>query len=111
MPPSAGTAATGRRWRSFMRCRADARLAPRTGRTHQVRVHLKTIEHPILGDEDYGTKWSRDLSGKYHIEHLCLHAWKLKFRSPEDDATHALVSPPPQVLMDALRRLNIVWKS
>ena len=82
-----------------------------TGRTHQVRVHLKTIEHPILGDEDYGTKWSRDLSGKYRIESLCLHAWKLKFRSPEDDATHALVSPPPQVLMDALRRLNIVWKS
>lgn len=81
-----------------------------TGRTHQVRVHLKTIEHPILGDEDYGTKSSRDIAGKYLIESLCLHAWKLKFRSPHDEKAHALESPPPEMFMHALKNVKISWK-
>jgi len=47
------------------------RVSPTTGRTHQIRVHLSLIGHPIKGDERYG-------GGKN--EHLMLHAWRLSFK-------------------------------
>lgn len=49
-----------------------------TGRTHQIRVHLKEcLRAPILGDEIYGTK-----KEKVKVDRLLLHAWKLKIRHP-----------------------------
>lgn len=53
-----------------------------TGRTHQLRVHLTTIGHPILGDETYNNKESEKKSRELSINDLCLHSWKLKFESP-----------------------------
>lgn len=50
-------------------------LEPVTGRTNQLRIHLSHIGHPIIGDTNYGgTEFSR----------LCLHAYKLAFRHPND---------------------------
>lgn len=54
-----------------------------TGRTHQVRVHLRSIGHPILRDPTYATPQSEKLSDQYEIDFLCLHAWKLSFDSPD----------------------------
>jgi len=48
-----------------------------TGRTHQIRVHLSSIGHPILGDRLYGAAESALLP-----ERFFLHAWRLRFRSP-----------------------------
>ncbi|MGI6500355.1 MAG: RluA family pseudouridine synthase [Anaerostipes sp.] len=48
-----------------------------TGRTHQIRVHMASIKHPLLGDEVYGPK-----SKKYRLEGQCLHAKVLGFIHP-----------------------------
>ena len=53
------------------------RLYPRTGRSHQIRVHMKEIGHPILGDAFYADGIARD------APRLMLHAETLKFRHPE----------------------------
>ena len=51
-----------------------------TGRTHQIRVHLEAIGHPIAGDPVYGTGTSR--RGPDGLTRLFLHAWRLEFSSP-----------------------------
>jgi len=51
-----------------------------TGRTHQIRVHLEAIGHPIAGDPVYGTGTSR--RGPEGLARLFLHAWRLEFSSP-----------------------------
>jgi 23S rRNA pseudouridine1911/1915/1917 synthase len=51
-----------------------------TGRTHQIRVHLEAIGHPIAGDPVYGTGTSR--RGPDGLQRLFLHAWRLEFSSP-----------------------------
>ena len=52
-----------------------------TGRTHQIRVHLSSIGHPILGDDTYGTEASKKFSKELGVERMCLHSWKLSFES------------------------------
>ncbi|MBI3336493.1 RluA family pseudouridine synthase [Candidatus Peregrinibacteria bacterium] len=61
---------------------------PKTGRTHQIRVHLKSIGHPIVGDTKYGSK--------DHAECMCLHAWKLSFGSPIGVRVHAEAPIPKE---------------
>ncbi len=56
-----------------------------TGRTHQIRVHMRSIGHPILGDSSYGTSESKKISAKLGIEGLCLHAQRLSFSSMSDE--------------------------
>lgn len=56
--------------------------APRTGRTHQIRVHLAAIGHPILGDPTYGGRRVREL-GRLVVPRVMLHARTLGFTHPE----------------------------
>jgi 23S rRNA pseudouridine1911/1915/1917 synthase len=58
-----------------------------TGRTHQVRVHLKHLGHPILGDEVYGKRGT--------FERQMLHAWKLGFAHPRDGRRLDFTAPIP----------------
>lgn len=78
-----------------------------TGRTHQVRVHLKSIGHPVLGDTGYATDGSKDVAADADIDTLCLHAWKLTFQSPSDAKDHTVVAPLPLSFKDALRAVSI----
>ncbi len=56
------------------------RLMPQTGRSHQLRVHMREIGHPILGDPLYATGPARD------FPRLMLHAENLRFRHPDGGA-------------------------
>jgi len=58
-------------------------LTPKTGRTHQLRVHLNSIGHPIAGDPVYGFKKLPPPPG---LNRLFLHAYKLEFITPDGRA-------------------------
>ena len=72
-----------------------------TGRTHQIRVHLASIGHPIEGDAAYAPRGARLL------ERQALHAWKLALRHPASGAPMKFESPLPAdfaMLLESLRR-------
>jgi 23S rRNA pseudouridine1911/1915/1917 synthase len=69
-----------------------------TGRTHQIRVHLQAIGHPVAGDPEYGTP------GLYGLERQFLHASRLAFEHPVSGAPLEVRSPLPADLRDALER-------
>ncbi|MBN1524088.1 MAG: RluA family pseudouridine synthase [Spirochaetales bacterium] len=65
-------------------------LTPHTGRTHQLRVHMRSINCPVIGDPIYGKQ-----SGK-EKHTLMLHAWKLKIRLPGEKKQKVFTAPIPQ---------------
>jgi 23S rRNA pseudouridine1911/1915/1917 synthase len=69
-----------------------------TGRTHQIRVHLAAIGHPVCGDPQYGT------AGLYGLERQFLHAARLAFEHPATGAQIDERSPLPPDLETALAR-------
>ncbi|MSR31488.1 MAG: RluA family pseudouridine synthase [Gemmataceae bacterium] len=93
------------------------RVQPKTGRTHQIRVHLASVGHPVLADKVYG---GRD---KFHLAELvnglpedqnplllsrqALHAFRLRFRHPRTGQLLEITAPIPadiQQTLDALRQ-------
>jgi 23S rRNA pseudouridine1911/1915/1917 synthase len=78
-----------------------------TGRTHQIRVHLHGIGHPILGDPTYRTPTSESISEKAGIDGLCLHAWQLKFISPADGKEHEIKAIPSPSFTHVLEALKL----
>jgi len=78
-----------------------------TGRTHQVRVHLAAIGHPILGDRTYRNAASDRLREQYGIPSPCLHAWKLSFASPADEQEHDVVAPLPIMFQEVMQKVSI----
>ncbi len=67
-----------------------------TGRTHQIRVHLQAIGHPVCGDPEYGT------AGLYGLERQFLHAARLAFPHPGGGEPVDVTSPLPDDLVAAL---------
>jgi 23S rRNA pseudouridine1911/1915/1917 synthase len=72
-----------------------------TGRTHQIRIHLASIGHPVVGDDTYGGGGGRKLVGLAPRRHF-LHAAWLVFRHPVTGASIDLRSPLPEDLNRAL---------
>jgi 23S rRNA pseudouridine1911/1915/1917 synthase len=76
-------------------------LAPRTGRTHQIRVHLQSIHHPVVGDERYGGRPWRGLTrvdcrnAVRDFRRLALHAAELGFRHPASGRELTFEAPLP----------------
>jgi 23S rRNA pseudouridine1911/1915/1917 synthase len=77
---------------SLLRLRLD------TGRTHQIRVHLQAIGHPVCGDPEYGTPGMLGLTRQF------LHATRLAFAHPITGEPIEVDSPLPQDLREALER-------
>jgi 23S rRNA pseudouridine1911/1915/1917 synthase len=75
-----------------------------TGRTHQIRVHLQAIGHPVAGDPVYGTGTSR--RGPAGLGRLFLHAWRLELTAPSDGRLIRATAALPSELEDALTRLR-----
>ena len=74
-------------------------LFPKTGRTHQIRVHMSAIGHPIIGDKTYGSKtiWNES----YQVRRSLLHAEKLEFRHPDTEKTVSFQAPWPKDFLSA----------
>jgi 23S rRNA pseudouridine1911/1915/1917 synthase len=93
----------------FGRMLTLARVAIHTGRTHQIRVHLSAIGHPIVGDSLYGGVHRRvagDLRAVTHLERPFLHATRLVFTHPSEERPMEFVSELPadlQRVLDDLR--------
>ena len=77
-----------------------------TGRTHQIRVHLNSISHPILGDPIYSRKDDR-----YPDATLMLHAYRLVFDHPKTKERMVFRAPLPDRFFPVLRKEGIDWRS
>jgi len=95
------------------------KLTPKTGRTHQIRVHLSYIKHPIVGDDMYGGKlvypWQlaqgEPTVQEPIINRVALHAWTLEFKHPTTKESVKFEAPLPedmQKLLEMLRKYRKV---
>jgi 23S rRNA pseudouridine1911/1915/1917 synthase len=73
-----------------------------TGRTHQIRVHLASLGHPLLGDTQYGGR----VLGDAHRQ--MLHAYRLRFDAPSTDTEVSFVAPVPEDMGKVLE--GIQWR-
>lgn len=83
----------------------------KTGRTHQIRVHLAWLKHPVVGDATYGAGRDQTITDQAvrqavaRLGRLFLHAHELKFMHPRTDERLAFRVEPPAELQDLLTRL------
>jgi len=93
------------------------KMMPKTGRTHQIRVHLSYIKHPIVGDDMYGGKlvypWqladAEPAVAEPIIDRFALHATTLEFKHPTTEEMVKFEAPFPedmQRLLDMLREFR-----
>jgi 23S rRNA pseudouridine1911/1915/1917 synthase len=75
---------------------------PRTGRTHQIRVHLSAIGHPVLGDRAYGG--GGENASRLGLSRPFLHSWRIAFDHPLTGERVELEAPLPGDLEEALSR-------
>ncbi len=90
------------RWQRFSLLEAELR----TGRTHQIRVHLAHLGYPIAGDEKYGDfALNRELQ-KMGLKRMFLHAWKIRFSHPLSGDELQLEAPLPPALENFVRQMS-----
>ncbi len=81
----------------YVQCRLE------TGRTHQIRVHLAYLGHPILGDRVYGDK-----RNPYHLPGQALHAKKIGFVHPRTGKYYEFEQQPPSYFTELLEKLEYI---
>lgn len=78
----------------------------KTGRTHQIRVHLASQGHPIAGDDKYGDFELNKTLQKQGLKRMFLHAWRLQFHHPATGERVELLSPLPPDLQKFLEHVR-----
>jgi 23S rRNA pseudouridine1911/1915/1917 synthase len=106
------TAVTVYETREVLRGFSLLEVRPETGRTHQIRVHLQSVHHPIVGDERYGGRqWRgvqdpRKRKALREFDRLALHASGLCFDHPTTGRELSFSAPEPDDLAELLRALR-----
>ncbi|HET7776831.1 MAG TPA: RluA family pseudouridine synthase, partial [Azospira sp.] len=90
------------RWERFSLLEAELK----TGRTHQIRVHLAHLGYPILGDEKYGDFSLNKELQREGLKRMFLHAWKMQLPHPLTKEAMALEAPLPPALANFLHHLS-----
>lgn len=93
----------GRRWQSASLVEVELK----TGRTHQIRVHLSHLGFPLCGDDKYGNFALNKQLERQGLRRMFLHAASLRFRHPLSDQELALESPLPEELAGYLAQLDM----
>lgn len=83
---------------NYTLCRFDLH----TGRTHQIRVHAKHLNHPVVGDDVYGRK-----KREFGLNGQLLHAYRLEFTHPTSGERLAFTAPLPDYFTAVLKKLNV----
>lgn len=73
-----------------------------TGRTHQIRVHAKHLNHPVVGDDVYGRK-----KREFNLNGQLLHAYKLQFTHPTSGERLCFTAPVPDYFAKVLKKLSL----
>ncbi|HSH68285.1 MAG TPA: RluA family pseudouridine synthase [Deferrisomatales bacterium] len=103
------------KWRALQALGGATLVAVRieTGRTHQIRVHMASLGHPVVGDPLYGgTKRAKGIGDPAARRRLlredtqALHAWKLSFRHPSSGEELSFCAPPPAELAALIQDLG-----
>jgi 23S rRNA pseudouridine955/2504/2580 synthase len=89
-------------WRAYSLLEADLK----TGRTHQIRVHLAHVGYPVAGDDKYGDFTLNKLLARQGLKRMFLHAGETAFTHPQSGATLALEAPLPPELQAFLAILD-----
>ena len=79
----------------------------KTGRTHQIRVHLAHLGFPILGDEKYGDFALNKSLKRDGLKRMALHAWRMAFRHPLTAAPLECVAPLPAGIADYIAAVDV----
>lgn len=87
---------------SLLECTID------TGRTHQIRVHCKYFNHPVMGDKLYTNKEAKNLSYEMGINRQLLHAFELSFNHPETEKRLIFQAPMPDDMNDLINSLEVL---
>ncbi len=90
-------------------CRyALVEATPKTGRTHQIRRHLRHIFHPILGDQKYGDwRHNRFAEAQFGSRRMLLHAHTLRFSHPHNHTQGYIKGPPDEQFVSILTALGL----
>jgi len=80
----------------------------KTGRTHQIRVHLSHLGYPIAGDDKYGDFAANKLLAKEGLKRMFLHAASMTFRHPQSGEQVTIRAPLPQELAQYLEPRHVV---
>ncbi len=82
-------------------------VRPLSGKLHQIRRHLKSLSHPLIGDANYGKgPINRDMRDRYGLSRLALHAWGLCVLHPRTGQELRIVAPVPDDFAHPLRRMG-----
>jgi 23S rRNA pseudouridine1911/1915/1917 synthase len=80
-------------------------VAIKTGRTHQIRVHLAAYGHPLVGDDLYGTRKTKALNKKVALGRVWLHAYELGFTDLQNQRREFIIALPKE-LKDILQQIK-----